>query len=134
MSSPVKCTMSGRAACMARLLPKDHRELWKLPCCVLVDAGDDTRDTAERGVLGFGWSGWGSELDVLDEEVFVDELLGDEPLGDELSGDEVLWDEVLGEELLRDKLFRDQPLGDDRVGYRRDIPDGGTGRERSKVD
>lgn len=58
VSSAVKCEMSGRTERMVRLLPKDQRELRKLPCCVLVDIRDDSRDITERDVLGFGWSGW----------------------------------------------------------------------------
>jgi hypothetical protein len=89
--------MPGRAARMARLLPKDQRELRWLPRCVFVDTGEDTRDTTERAVLGLGWSGWGSEPDVLvDEEVLADEdALCDELLCDKRSGDEPLGDELL---------------------------------------
>lgn len=69
---------------------------------------------------------------MVDEEVLADGGV----LADEVLGDEVLGEELLIEEPFRDKLFKDKakPLGDDRVGYRCDIPDGGIGRVRSKVD
>jgi hypothetical protein len=103
--------MPSRTARMARLLPKDQRELRWLPRCVFVDTGEVTSDTTERGVLGLGWSGWGTEPDVLvDEEVLCDELLCDKRSGDELLGDELLGDELLGDELLGDELLGDELL------------------------
>ncbi|KAK3292103.1 uncharacterized protein B0H64DRAFT_376689 [Chaetomium fimeti] len=115
--SAVKWEMPSRAARMARLLRKDQRELRMLPRCVFVDTGDDS----VRVPLGFGWSGWGSEVDVLSDdevlgdEVFIDDLrreellreepLGGESLGEGVLGEEPLRDEPLGDELLREELF-----------------------------